>query len=149
MRLSRLCEPIAARDFDFHLARAHHAKQRLGSRLEIRTRREFYDYEAKYTPGLSETAPRAELDTVQRALVLKLARDAYRAIGAEGFARVDFLVSGEHVFISEINTIPGMTPTSLLPKAAAAAGIPYAKLCQSMVNLALRRAPKKFEKERV
>ena len=50
-----------------------------------------------------------------RATILKIARDAYRAIGAEGFARVDFLLRGDDVFLSEINTIPGFTPISLFP----------------------------------
>ena len=100
---------------------------------------EFYDYAAKYTPGLSETAARAELEPVQRALVLKLARDAYRAIGAEGFARVDFLVSGERVFISEINTIPGFTPISLFPRMAMAVGYDFAGVCRHIVDLALDR----------
>src|SRR6185369_6123888 len=66
---------------------------------ELISGREFYDYIAKYTPGVSETAAHAELEPQQRALVLKLARDAYRAIGAEGFARVDFLLSGDRLYV--------------------------------------------------
>ena len=52
---------------------------------------------------------------VQRATMLKLARDTYRACGAEGFARIDFLLAGEELVVSEINTIPGFTPISLFP----------------------------------
>ena len=62
---------------------------------EIVAGHEFYDYAAKYTPGLSETSTRAEVPAAMRATILKIARDAYRAIGAEGFARVDFLVVGD------------------------------------------------------
>jgi hypothetical protein len=82
---------------------------------EIVSGHEFYDYAAKYTAGLSETSTRAELTDVQRATILKIARDAYRAVGAEGFARVDFLLAGESIYLSEINTIPGFTPISLFP----------------------------------
>src|SRR4029450_6675224 len=61
---------------------------------EIVAGHEFYDYAAKYTAGLSETSTGAEVTPAQRALILKLARDAYRATGCEGFARVDFLLAG-------------------------------------------------------
>ena len=67
---------------------------------EIVSGNEFYDYAAKYTPGLSETSTRAEVSDDQRALLHKLSRDVYRAIGAEGFARIDFLVDerpGRHL----------------------------------------------------
>ena len=89
---------------------------------EIVSGNEFYDYAAKYTPGLSETSTRAEVTTRQRALLHKLSRDVYRAIGAEGFARIDFLVAGERIVVSEINTIPGFTPISLFPTMAADGG---------------------------
>jgi D-alanine-D-alanine ligase len=110
---------------------------------EILPGREFYDYAAKYTPGLSETASHAELEPAQRALVLKLARDAYRAVGAEGFARVDFLVSDERVYVSEINTIPGFTPISLFPRMAADGGYDFAGICRRIVDLALDRAERR------
>ena len=66
---------------------------------EILAGHEFYDYEAKYTPGLSETSPRAEVPDRTRAVIHKIARDAYRGIGAEGFARVDFLLRGDEVYL--------------------------------------------------
>ena len=69
----------------------------------------------------------------------KLARDAYRAIGTEGFARVDFLVSGERIYVSEINTIPGFTPISLFPTMAAEGGYDFAGICLRIVDLALDR----------
>jgi D-alanine-D-alanine ligase len=106
---------------------------------EIVAGHEFYDYDAKYTPGLSETSTRAEIPDAQRELMKKLARDAYRAIGAEGFARVDFLVRDESVFLSEINTIPGFTPISLFPTMPSEAGLDFTAVCLRILELALER----------
>ena len=106
---------------------------------EIISGHEFYDYEAKYTAGLSETSTRAEVSDRQRATILKIARDAYRAIGAEGFARIDFLLAGESVVLSEINTIPGFTPISLFPTMPAEGGYTFAGVCSRIVELALER----------
>jgi D-alanine-D-alanine ligase len=106
---------------------------------EVLSGHEFYDYAAKYTPGLSETSPSAEIDPRLRATILKIARDGYRAIGAEGFARLDFLIEGETPFLSEINTIPGFTPISLFPAMAAAGGYDFAALAGRIVELGLER----------
>jgi D-alanine-D-alanine ligase len=106
---------------------------------EIIPGHEFYDYAAKYTPGLSETMARAEIPATQRETMRKLARDAYRAVGAEGFARVDFLVRGETIFLSEINTIPGFTPISLFPRMPAEAGLDFTAVCRRVLALALER----------
>lgn len=106
---------------------------------EIVSGHEFYDYAAKYTLGLSETSTHAEVSDLQRATILKLARDAYRAIGAEGFARVDFLLSGESIYLSEINTIPGFTPISLFPALPAAGGHTFGAVCGRIVDLAVER----------
>ena len=106
---------------------------------EILSGHEFYDYVAKYTPGMSETSQAAEVTAMQRATILKLARDAYRSIGCEGFARIDFLLAGEELVVSEINTIPGFTPISLFPTLPAAAGYDFAAVCRRVVDLALER----------
>jgi D-alanine-D-alanine ligase len=107
---------------------------------EILSGREFYDYAAKYTPGLSETAVHAELDAAIAASTRTMAAEAYRAIGAEGFARVDFLAAPDGtVYVSEINTIPGFTPISLFPALPAEAGLSYADVCLRVVDLALER----------
>jgi D-alanine-D-alanine ligase len=106
---------------------------------EIISGHEFYDYEAKYTAGLSETSTRAEVTDRQRATLHKIARDAYRAIGAEGFARVDFLLAGETIVLSEINTIPGFTPISLFPTMPAEGGYTFGAVCSRIVELALER----------
>jgi D-alanine-D-alanine ligase len=106
---------------------------------EIVAGHEFYDYAAKYTPGLSETSTRAEVSDATRELMRKLARDAYRALGTEGFARVDFLVRDDEIYLSEINTIPGFTPISLFPTMPAEAGLDFAAVCLRILDLALER----------
>jgi D-alanine-D-alanine ligase len=106
---------------------------------EIVAGHEFYDYEAKYVPGLSETSTHAEVPEATRELMRKLARDAYRAIGCEGFARVDFLVHGESIYLSEINTIPGFTPISLFPTMPAEAGLDFTAVILRILDLALDR----------
>jgi D-alanine-D-alanine ligase len=106
---------------------------------EIVSGHEFYDYEAKYTAGLSETSTRAEVTDRQRATMQKIARDAYRAIGAEGFARIDFLLAGETIVLSEINTIPGFTPISLFPTMPAEGGYTFGGVCDRIVELAIER----------
>jgi D-alanine-D-alanine ligase len=106
---------------------------------EIISGHEFYDYDAKYTAGLSETSTRAEVSEAQRAAMHKIARDAYRAIGAEGFARIDFLLAGERLILSEINTIPGFTPISLFPTMPAEGGYTFEDICERIVELALDR----------
>jgi D-alanine-D-alanine ligase len=106
---------------------------------EIMSGHEFYDYEAKYTPGLSESATRAEVSDHDRMTMQKIARDAYRAIGAEGFARIDFLVAGDAIYLSEINTIPGFTPISLFPTMPAEGGYSFGDVCARIVDLAVER----------
>jgi D-alanine-D-alanine ligase len=106
---------------------------------EIIAGHEFYDFEAKYTPGLSETSTRAEVSDGTRRTILKIARDAYRAIGAEGFSRVDFLLQGDAIYLSEINTIPGFTPISLFPTMPVEGGYDFAAVCLRIVDLALDR----------
>ena len=106
---------------------------------EIIAGHEFYDYAAKYTPGLSETTTNAEVTPAQRAILHKISRDCYRAIGAEGFARIDFLLSGDAIYLSEINTIPGFTPISLFPTLPAEGGYAFVDVCHRVVDLALAR----------
>jgi D-alanine-D-alanine ligase len=106
---------------------------------EIVAGHEFYDYAAKYTPGLSETSTRAEVPDATRELMRKLARDAYRALGTEGFARVDFLVRDDEIYLSEINTIPGFTPISLFPTMPAEAGLDFTAVCFRILDLAVER----------
>ncbi len=128
-----------ARDLEISVIGNDHAHLELYGPGEIVAGHEFYDFAAKYTPGLSETSRRAEVSPVTKASMLKIARDAYRAIGAEGFARVDFLLRGDEVFLSEINTIPGFTPISLFPTMPSEAGYTFADVCVKVVDLAIER----------
>jgi D-alanine-D-alanine ligase len=128
-----------ARDLEVSVLGNEPAEIELYGPGEIVAGHEFYDYQAKYVQGLSETTTTAEVTPVQRATILKLARDTYRAIGGEGFARVDFLMGGEQVFVSEINTIPGFTPISLFPVLCAQGGYDFAAVCRRVVDLALER----------
>ena len=130
---------VGARDLEVSVIGNDHAHLELYGPGEILAGHEFYDYAAKYTPGLSETSIRAEVPGPLKAVMLKIARDAYRAIGAEGFARIDFLVAGDAVFLSEINTIPGFTPISLVPTMPADGGYSFAGVCAKVVELALER----------
>jgi D-alanine-D-alanine ligase len=128
-----------ARDLEVSIIGNDHARLEIFGPGEIVSGHEFYDYAAKYTPGLSETSPQAEVSERERAILHKLARDVYRGIGAAGFARVDFLLAGERIVVSEINTIPGFTPISLFPTMPAAAGYTFSDVCRRIVELALER----------
>jgi D-alanine-D-alanine ligase len=128
-----------ARDLEVSVLGNDPARIKLFGPGEIVSGHEFYDYAAKYTAGLSETSTRAEVTDAQHAMILKIARDAYRAIGAEGFARVDFLLHGDSIYLSEINTIPGFTPISLFPTMPAEGGHSFADVCAWTIDLALER----------
>lgn len=108
--------------------------------VEIVPKREFFTYEAKYTPGAAdEICPaRVSPEAAERAQAAALR--AYRALGCADFARVDLFVRGTDVAILEVNTIPGLTEGSLFPKAARAGGIEFAALIDRLVGLAMRRA---------
>ena len=129
----------AARDLEVSVIGNDHGKLEIHGPGEIVSGHEFYDYAAKYTPGLSETSTRAEVTDVERAVIHKRTRDVYRGIGAEGFARVDFLMSGERILVSEINTIPGFTAISLFPTMPAEGGYTFTDVCIRIVELALER----------
>jgi D-alanine-D-alanine ligase len=128
-----------ARDVEVSVIGNGPADLELSGPGEILSGHEFYDYAAKYTPGLSHSTARAEVADRLRTLILKYARDAYRAIGAEGFARVDFLVTEDALYVSEINTIPGFTPISLFPTLPAEHGHDFTDVCLRIVELGLER----------
>ena len=128
-----------ARDLEVSVIGNEPSRLELFGPGEIVAGHEFYDYAAKYTPGLSETSVRADVPGPIRTAMLKIARDCYRAIGAEGFARVDFLLRGDEVYLSEVNTIPGFTPISLFPTMPADGGYDFAGVCLRIVDLAIER----------
>ena len=110
--------------------------------VEITPRRGAYDYANKYTAGATEYACPATFDAEATHRIQHAGELALAAVGGGNCARVDFIVraDGEPVFL-EVNTLPGMTETSLLPKAAAASGTGFAELCQWLVELALEHPP--------
>jgi len=106
---------------------------------------EFYDYEAKYVKEGSQLIIPANLRPRQVRRVQQLAVQAFQAVDGAGMARVDFLLDRRTaaIFVNEINTIPGFTPISMYPKLWEASGLPYAKLIDRLVELALERHQEK------
>lgn len=107
---------------------------------EILPTREFYDYDAKYLEESQALIP-APLDAAQTAEVQRLATEAFLAVEASGFARVDFLLAREtgRLYVNEINTIPGFTTISMFPKLWEASGIGYSEVLDRLIELALER----------
>ena len=104
---------------------------------EVVSHHEWYDYEAKYVPGLADVLPRATVDPELAARVKELALAAYRAVDCAGLARVDFLVPPGAVYLSEMNTLPGFTATSMYPKQAELAGISFPDLIARLIELGM------------
>jgi D-alanine-D-alanine ligase len=101
---------------------------------------EWYDYEAKYSEGGVELQVPARIPEAAAAEVRRLAVDTFLRVGCAGLARVDFFVEdGGRVLVNELNTLPGMTPTSAFPKLWEAAGVPWPQACDRLLNLALER----------
>lgn len=106
--------------------------------VEIVSKRDFFDYRAKYDPALSDEICPARIPKDAAARAQQLALATHRALGCRGLSRTDqILVPGRGPVVLELNTMPGMTINSLLPKAAKAAGIPFAELLDRLVQLAL------------
>jgi D-alanine-D-alanine ligase len=105
----------------------------------------FYTYEARYAPGRSVHVCPAPLDEEVGAGVRRIATAAHRALGCRDLSRVDFVVGdgddGAAITLLEVNTLPGMTPTSLYPEAAAARGLTMPALCDALVRRAWARGP--------
>lgn len=105
--------------------------------IEIVPKGHFYDYRSKYQPGQSEYHFPARLTPTRYKGVLNIAERAAACLGVTGAARVDLLVTeGENEYVLEVNTLPGLTPTSLLPKIARGAGYEFADLCEAILKRA-------------
>jgi D-alanine-D-alanine ligase len=107
---------------------------------EVISHHEWYDYEAKYVPGLADVLPRAAVDAPLATRVKELALAAYRAVDCAGLARVDFLVPPGAIYLSEMNTLPGFTATSMYPKQAELAGLAFPDLITRLIELGLEAA---------
>ncbi|MBR1909574.1 MAG: D-alanine--D-alanine ligase [Lachnospiraceae bacterium] len=108
--------------------------------VEIEPKSGFYDYKNKYQEGSTiETCP-ANIDEATTARIQAEAVKAYNALGIKTYARMDFLMSDTNeVYCLEANTLPGMTPTSLIPQEAAAAGVGYGQLCEWIIKISLQK----------
>jgi len=98
---------------------------------------EFFDYQAKYNERLCDEIVPARINKFLTRKAQEAALKAYQALGCRGFGRVDMIICGNDVYVLEINTIPGLTPVSLFPKAAQAAGISYPALLDKIIDLAI------------
>jgi D-alanine-D-alanine ligase len=107
---------------------------------EILAHADWYDYEAKYTPGGMELIVPPRLGDAVNERLRELAVEVYRSVGCSGFARADFFVEdGDRVLVNELNTIPGFTQTSGFPKMFAASGVPFTELLDRLLDLGLER----------
>lgn len=102
--------------------------------LELRSKNQFYDYEAKYTKGMTEFILPAQISDELTNKIKAIALEAYQAMQCSGPARVDFIIEGDDPYILELNTLPGMTDTSDLPAQAKAAGIDYDELIEILIH---------------
>ena len=119
---------------------------------EVIPHREWYDYDAKYVEGLADVIPRADVEPELAAQLRDLAARAYRAVDCAGMARVDFLVPPGAAYVSEMNTLPGFTTTSMFPKQAELAGCRFDQLITRLIELGLEadregRTPARREAE--
>ena len=107
--------------------------------IEIIPKQGFYDYENKYQPGAAEEVCPADISPETEAKLRSAAVRVYETLGLSVYSRADFILDGAgEIWFLEINTLPGMTPTSLLPQEAAAVGIGYSALCERIVHASLK-----------
>ena len=109
--------------------------------IEIVTKNEFFDFEAKYSEALTEEIVPARINPRLTKKVQATALTAYEALGCRGFGRVDMIIKNGKIYVLEVNTIPGLTPASLLPKAARASGLSFSQLLDTVISLAVLPTP--------
>lgn len=112
--------------------------------VEVRVKQGIFDYKNKYTAGAAVHTCPPDMPADWLGRIERAALGAFQAIGGRDYARVDVMVRGNgEPVVLEVNSLPGMTELSVLPEAAAAAGLSYAQLCQRMIDLAMARSVKK------
>ena len=99
--------------------------------------REFFDYEAKYTPGVTQEICPARIDDELTQQTQSYAKIAHQALYCRGYSRTDMILIDREIYVLETNTIPGMTATSLLPQAAQVGGLSFSQLMDNLIELAL------------
>jgi D-alanine-D-alanine ligase len=108
--------------------------------IEVRPKHEFFTFDAKYNDGQTEYDVPANLTPLETAQAQALARRAHECLGCRDMSRVDIILGEDgHMVVLEVNTIPGFTKTSLLPKAASKAGLDFPRLCLRLAEMALER----------
>jgi len=108
--------------------------------IEIIPKKRFFDFEAKYQPGMTDYIVPAELSERIARSVQKAALSAHKLLGCFGCSRVDMILGTDDLpYVLEVNTIPGLTGISLLPKAAKTAGIEFTQLCLTLIKLAYEK----------
>jgi len=113
--------------------------------IELRPKSRFFDYDAKYKSPDTQYIVNPPMSDLDRRRVQKTAKDAHDALGCEGMSRVDLILTPFcSVHVLEVNTIPGLTERSLLPKAARAAGVEFPQLCWKITELAFKRKQGSF-----
>ena len=106
--------------------------------IEIRPKHAFYDYENKYQAGAAEEICPSPIDAETETELRTMALKVHNALKLSGYSRSDYIIDEKgDIYFIEMNTLPGMTPTSLMPQEAAAVGITYEELCRKVVELAL------------
>jgi UDP-N-acetylmuramate--alanine ligase len=105
--------------------------------VEIVPEKGVYDYEAKYTPGATEEIVPARIPEDAAKECARVAALSHVALGCAGFSRVDMMLTDDGPLVLEVNTVPGLTPTSIFPRSAEAAGMSFGDLCERLVELAL------------
>ena len=109
--------------------------------VEIIPKKGFYDYTNKYQPGMTDEICPAQIPAEKAEEIREIALHAHAALGIQAYARYDFLMreSDGSIYCLEANTLPGMTPTSLVPLEARTAGLSYPELCQKLIDLSLKK----------
>lgn len=108
--------------------------------IEIIPKQGFYDYKTKYQPGMADDVCPANISDKLRVQIQEYAKDVYSLLGLKAYARIDFLLDANgSIYCLEANTLPGMTPASLLPQEAAAVNVSYQELCEKIVKASLAK----------
>ena len=107
--------------------------------VEIVPKKKFFDYQAKYNPKFCDEIVPARIPVKIAKKAQRIAQKVYKLIDCKGFGRVDMILKGEDIYTLEINTIPGLTPNSLLPKAALEAGMSFSELLEEIIKFALEK----------
>jgi len=116
--------------------------------IEIVPKNNFFDFEAKYTKGMTEFILPAQLPEERYREIQTVALRAHRALGCYAYSRTDIILGRDgRIYLLEVNTIPGFTATSLFPQAAARAGIDFGDLCVKLLDMALRRGAGRVKRE--